>query len=112
MVPFPSVPETILEEEKEEEEEIDKEEEVPLQRRTQIARATLQERRRSSIGTSPSIPAGPLEVSSLEDKVQKWVNDQSEEGDDIFKMLDFNFMHVGTKLIGGKIVNIYRGESQ
>ena len=40
MVPFPSVPETIAEEDEEEEEEEEEEEQVPLQRRTQLARAT------------------------------------------------------------------------
>lgn len=64
------------------------------------------------MGISPFDPAGPLEVSSSEDEVQQWVDEQSEEGDDIFKMSDFDFMPMGTKLIEGKIVNIHTSESQ
>lgn len=116
MVPFPSIPETILEEEGEEE-EIDEEgtneeEEVPLQRRTKLARAIEEERRRSVLGTSPSTPTRPLEVSSSEEKVQQWGDEKSQEGDEIFRMSDFDFMPVGTILVGGKIVNIHTCESQ
>lgn len=116
MVPFPSIPETILEGEEEEEEEtyeeeMNEEEEVPLQRRTYIARATEKERRRSAIGTSPSTLVGPLEVSSSKDEVHKWVDEQSQEGDDISRMSDFDFMLIGTMLIGDKIVDTPTSES-
>ena len=54
MLPFPFVPKTILEGEEDGEEEEDEEEQVPLQGRTQLARATKQQRRRSTTVTSPS----------------------------------------------------------
>jgi hypothetical protein len=44
--------------------------------------------------------------------VQQWVDEQGEEGDDMFKMSNFDFMLIGTKLIGGRIVNIYTSQSQ
>ena len=52
------------------------------------------------MSTLPSIQAEPLELSSLEDEVQQWVDEKSEEGDDIFKMLDFDCMLVGIELVG------------
>ena len=70
MVPFPSIPKTIPEGDDEEEKEEEEEEQVPLQRRTWLARAIEKERRRSTMGTSPSTQAEPLEVSSSKDKVQ------------------------------------------
>ena len=42
----------------------------------------------------------------------KWVDEKSEEGDDIFSMLDFDFMPIGTKLIGDKIRDTPTGEPQ
>ena len=90
MVPFLSIPKTIHEGEEEEEEE-----DVPLQRRTQIARVAEQEKRISSIIIPPSTLEEPLEVSSLEEKVQQWVGEQDVEGDDLFKMSNFDFMPMG-----------------
>lgn len=101
MVPFPSFLDPILEEKEEEEE--DEEEDVPLQRRTQLARPTEQEKRRSSTVTRPSVPEEPLEITTSEDEVQKWVDEQGVEGDDIFEMSDFDFMPIGIDLIGDKI---------
>ena len=37
---------------------------------------------------------------------------QSEEGDDVFSMTDFNFMHVGIELIGDKIKDTHTSELQ
>ena len=113
MVPFPSIPEIIPEgDEEEEEEEEEEKEQVPLQRRTRLARAIEQERRKSATGTSPSTQGEPLEVSSSKDEVQQWVDGQSEEGNAIFKMSDFDFMPVGTELVGDKIRDTPIGESQ
>ena len=64
------------------------------------------------MGTSPSTQAENLEVSSSEDEVQQWVDEQSEEGDDIFKMLDFDFMPMGIDLVGDKIKDTSIGEPQ
>ena len=72
MVHFPSILEPIPQGEEEEEE--DEEEDVSLQRRTWLGRSMEQEKRRSSTVTPPSIPEEPLEVSSLEDEVQQWVD--------------------------------------
>ena len=62
IMPFPSVPETIPEDEEEEEEETNEEEEVPTQRRTQLARAMEEERRKSTSSISPSTQVRPLQV--------------------------------------------------
>ena len=58
LVPSPSIPKTIPEGDEEEEEEESEEEieQVPLQGRTQLAKATEPQRRKSSIGTLPSTP--------------------------------------------------------
>ena len=101
MVPFPSIPEPIPEGEEEEEE--DEEEDVPLQRRTQLARATYFERRRSSTVTPPSTIEEPLEITTSEDEVQQWVDEHDVGGDDVFKMSAFDFMPIGIDLIGDKI---------
>ena len=72
LVPSPFVLKTIIEgDEEEEEEELEEEEEqLPLQGRTQLARSTELQRRKSAMGTSPSAQAKPLELSSSEDEVQ------------------------------------------
>ena len=64
------------------------------------------------MGTSPSTQAKPLELSSSEDEVQQWVDEQSEEGDDVFSMSNFDFMPIGTELIGDKIRDTSIGELQ
>ena len=64
------------------------------------------------MGTSPSTKEKPLELSSSKDEVQQWVDEQSEEGDDIFSMLDFDFMPMGIELIGDKIKDNPTGECQ
>ena len=51
----------------------------------------------------PLVPKEPLEITTLEDKVQQWVDEQDVGGDDVFEMLDFDFMPIGTKLIRDKI---------
>ena len=73
LVPNPSIPETILEEETELEEE-----EVPLQRRTRLAKATEMERRKSATSTPPPTQEKLVELSSSEDEVKRWVNEQRE----------------------------------
>ena len=71
LVPNPSIPKTILEENEEGEQTTSKEEEeqVPLQGRIRLGRATKLQRRKSATGTSPSTQAEPLELSSLEDEI-------------------------------------------
>lgn len=44
--------------------------------------------------------------------MQQWVDEQSEEGDDVFKMFDFDFMPVGMTLIDGKIRHNPTNQSQ
>ena len=62
--------------------------------------------------TPPSTPDEPLEVSSSEDEVQQWVDEHDGEGNDVFKMSDFDFMLVRSKLLGDKIRDTPIGESQ
>ena len=62
--------------------------------------------------TPPSTPDEPLEVSSSEDEVQQWVDEHDGEGDDVFKVLDFDFMPIRTKLVGDKIKDAPTGEPQ
>ena len=71
LVPNPSIPETISEIDEQEEETKSKEEEeqVPLQGRTQLARAIELQRRKITMGTLPSTQEEPLELSSSEDEV-------------------------------------------
>ena len=71
LVPNPSIPKTIPEEEIDEEEmESDEEEEqVTLQRRTWLVKATELERRKSAMSTPPPTQVEPIELSSSEDKV-------------------------------------------
>ena len=101
LVPNPCVLETILEEETNEDETKLEEEEVPLQIRTQQAKATEMERRKSTMTTPPPTLVEPIELSSSEDEVQWWVSEQREQGEDVFSIVDF--MPVGTELVGDKI---------
>ena len=61
LVPNPSIPKTILEEE---------EEQMTLQGRTQLEKAIELKRRKSAMGTLPSTQVEPLELSSSKDEVQ------------------------------------------
>ena len=71
LVPNPYILETIPkgDEEEEEIESEEEEEKVPLQGRTQLAKATELERRKSATGTFPFTQEEPLELSSSEDEV-------------------------------------------
>ena len=93
LVPNPSIPKTITEEEEDEEEIKSEEEEehVPLQGRTQLENFEELERRKSATGTPLSTQVEPLELSSLEDEVQQWVDEKSKEGDDVFSTIFFSF---------------------
>ena len=42
----------------------------------------------------------------LEDELQYWIDKQEDQGVDVFKMLDFDFMPLGTKLVGNQIRDI------
>ena len=64
------------------------------------------------MGTLPSTQMKPLEVSCLEDEAPQWLDEQSEEGDDIFKMSDFYFMLMGIELVRDKIMDTPIGEPQ
>ena len=44
--------------------------------------------------------------------MQQWINEQDIEGTNIFKMSDFDFMPIGTKLIGDKIKDTPTNEPQ
>ena len=102
LVPNPFVPGTILEEENDQDEtKSEEEEEVPLQRRTRQTKATEIEVRKNAASITPSTQSRPVELSSLEDEVQRWVNEQSEKGEDVFSIVDF--ILVGTELVGDKI---------
>jgi hypothetical protein len=65
VIPIPSVPKTILKE--------DKEDDLPLSQMTLLARAMEEERRRRSTITPPFIPTQPIQVTTLEDELQKWI---------------------------------------
>ena len=41
-----------------------------------------------------------------------WVDEKSEEGDDVFSMLDFDFIPIGIELIGDNIRDTSIGELQ
>ena len=62
--------------------------------------------------TLPYPPEEPFEVSSLEDGVQQWVDEHDSEGDDVFKMSDFDFMPIRTKFVEDKIRDTPTGEPQ
>ena len=102
LVPNPSIPGTIPEEETDKyETESEEEEEVPLHRRTRQAKATEIKVRKNATSITPSTQSRPVELSSSEDEVQRWVNEKSEQGEDVFSIADF--MPVGTELVGDKI---------
>ena len=71
-MPNPSIPKTIPKEESDEDEtESDGEEEqVPLQGRTQLAKATELERKKNVTNTPPPTQVETIEISSLKDEVQ------------------------------------------
>ena len=52
---------------------------------------------------SLSIPTQPIQVTTLEDELQKWIDKQDDQGVDVFKMLDFDFMSIDIEFIGDKI---------
>ena len=85
---------------------------MPLQRRTRLAKAIELERKKSVTNTPPPTQAKMVELSSLEDKVQQWVNEQRELGDDVLSIPDFDFMPMGTELDGDKIRDTPIGEFQ
>ena len=76
---------------------------MPLQGRTQLEKVLEMERRKSSTVIPPSTPEEPLEITTLKDEVQQWVDEQDVGGDDVFKMSNFDFIPIGMKLIGDKI---------
>ena len=68
VIPIPLVLETNLEMDEEDEE--DKKDNLPLNQRTCLARASQEERRRSSNINPPFIPIQPIEVTTSEDEKQ------------------------------------------
>jgi len=112
VIPFPSVPEVILEEGEEEKDDEEKENNLPLNLRTHLARATKLEWRRSSTITLPPIPKQPIQTTTSEDEMQQWIDEQDVEGNDVFKMSDFYFMPFGTKLVGDKIRDTLNNQPQ
>ena len=81
---------------------------MPLQRRNQLAKAIELERRKSATSTPPPTRVELVELSSLEDEVQRWVNEKREQGEGVFSIADF--MLVGTELVGDKIRDTPIGE--
>jgi hypothetical protein len=71
--------------------------------RTCLTRATKLEWRRSSTITLPLIPDQPIQATTSEDEMQQWIDEKDVEGTDVFQMSDFDFMPIGTKLVGDKI---------
>ena len=41
---------------------------------------------------SPFIPRQPIEVTTSKDEKQQWMDEQEEQGIDIFNISDFDFM--------------------
>lgn len=74
-----------------------------MSQRTRSAKAAEEERRRSSTRISPSTPREPIQVEYLEYEQQKWIADMEGEGTYVFDLLDFDFIVVGTKMVGEKI---------
>lgn len=70
------------------------------------------ERRRSSTTIAPPILEERLQTTTSEDEMQQWIDEKDVEGTDIFKMLDFDFMPICTKLVGDKIRDTPRNEPQ
>ena len=66
--------------------------------------------RKNATSTTPSTQSRLIELSSSKDEVQRWVNEQREKGQDIVSILDFDFMHIGIELVGGKIMDTPIGE--
>ena len=85
---------------------------MPLQRRTRLVKATELERRKSAMSTPPPTQEELVELSSLEDEVQRWVNEQRGQGEDVLSILDFDFMPVGIELVGNNIRDTTIGEPQ
>ena len=68
------------------------------------------ERRKSATSTLQPTQEKLVELSSLEDEVQHWVNEQSEQGEDVLSIPNFDFMPMGMELVGGKIMDTPIGE--
>ena len=69
-------------------------------------------RRKSAKSTLPPTQVEPLELSSSKDEVQQWVNEKREGSDDVFSMIYFDFMLVGTNFVEDKIRDTPIGELQ
>lgn len=52
---------------------------------------------------APSILYEPLQTTTLEDEMQQWIDEQYVEGTNVFKMSYFDFMPMGTELVGDEI---------
>lgn len=98
VIPIPSVLETILEEDEE-----DEENDLPLIQRTHLPRTMEEEQRRSSTIMLPSIPTQPIQVTTSDYELQQWIEEKENKGNDEFNMSYFDFMPVGTELVGDKI---------
>lgn len=53
--------------------------------------------------TPPSTPKDPIQVSTSEDEQHNWIMEMESEGIDIFDLLEFDFIPLGTKMVGEKI---------
>lgn len=76
---------------------------VPLSQRTRLAKSVEKERRRSSTQTHTSSLRDPIQVSTLEYDLQKWIVEMKSKGTYVFNLSKFNFMQVGTEMVGENI---------
>ena len=61
--------------------------------------------------TPPSTPKESIHVSRLEDEQQQWITDMEGQETDVFDLFDFDFMPVGTEMVGEKIRDTPMSES-
>ena len=64
------------------------------------------------MSTLPPTQVEPIELSSLKDEVQQWVNEKREQGEHVLSILNFDFMPMGIELDGDKIKDTPIGQPQ
>ena len=82
-----------------------------MSHRTQLSKALEEERRRSSTLTPPSDPKELIQVTTSKDEKQQWITDMEGHQTDVFDLLNFDFMPVGTKMVGEKIQDTLTSQS-
>ena len=71
-----------------------------------------QERRRIFTPILPPILEDPLQITTSEDEMQKWIDEKYVQHINVYKILYFKFILVGTKVVGDKIRDTPTNESQ